>query len=205
MEKHAAAIEILLPDVIFSIKSSFTIFVVLLKTSISASLPYQSECEIICHRNNRCTHYIINTLGAPDFDRIFYKYIATSKSYPLFSRTTFCFRGAPYPLSRVPPPLAPPLRIAVGQMMGYQAPWAARRGLQPGGAPGLRPLRIGEYVRTGTGGLPACAPTASQWSVGLPPYKSAVPRPLGCVWLLTWSSGRPGCSGPWRPRCTGLR
>ena len=63
--------------------------------------------------------------------------------------------------------MAPPLRITVVQMMGYQAPWAAGRGLQPGGAPGLRPLRVEEYVRTGTGGLPACAPTASQWSVGL--------------------------------------
>ena len=127
------------------------------------------------------------------------------KAAGLFGGLLLYISLSPLPIVADPSPLAPPLRITVVQMMGYQAPWAAGRGLQPGGAPGLRPLRVEEYVRTGTGGLPACAPTASQWSVGLPPYKSAVPSPLGCVWLLTWSSGRPGCSGPWRPRCTGLR
>ena len=101
------------------------------------------------------------------------------KAAGLFGGLLLYISLSPLPIVADPSPLAPPLRIAVDQMMGYQAPWAAGRGLQPGGAPGLRPLRVEEYVRTGTGGLPACAPTASQWSVGLPPYKSAVPRPLG--------------------------
>ena len=37
-------------------------------------------------------------------------------------------------------------------------PWGPERDLQLCGAPGLRPLRIGEDVRTGTGGLPGVEP-----------------------------------------------
>ena len=38
------------------------------------------------------------------------------------------------------------------------APWGPERDLQLCGAPGLRPLRIGEDVRTGTGGPPGMRP-----------------------------------------------